>query len=82
MGNTHLALRDYARLHSKIHSGPNLHDNIMRKPLVTTILNQYHVYKGIKVFGEHGVAAVLKELKQLHERMVMEPKKRRQNDNE
>ena len=30
--------------------------------------------KGIKVFGELGVAAVLKELKQLHNRMVMDPK--------
>ena len=30
--------------------------------------------KGLKVFGEPGVAAVLKELKQLHERMVMYPK--------
>ena len=74
MGNNHLDLRDYARLHSKSHCRPNLHDNVMRNPPVTTILTQYHVSKGLKLFGEPGVAAVLKELKQLHERMVMEPK--------
>ena len=30
--------------------------------------------KGLKVFGEPGVAAILKELKQLHGRMVLDPK--------
>ena len=74
MGNTHLDLRDYARLHTTIHCGPNQHDNVMRNPVVTTILTQYHVSKGVKVFGEPGVATLLKELKQLHGRMVMEPK--------
>ena len=63
MGNTQLDLRDYARLHATIHSGPNQHDNLMRNPLVATILTQYHVSKGLTVFGEPGVAAVLKELK-------------------
>ena len=29
--------------------------------------------KRLKVFGEPGVAAVLKEMKQLHNRMVMDP---------
>ena len=29
--------------------------------------------KGLKVFGEPGVSTVLKELKQLHYRMVMDP---------
>jgi hypothetical protein len=30
--------------------------------------------KGLKIFGEHGVQAVKKEMLQLHERKVMEPK--------
>ena len=50
----------------------------MRNPLITTILAQYHMSKGLKVFGEPGVASVLKEIKQLHNRMAMEPK----NDDE
>ena len=75
MGNTHLDLREYAWIHATIHCGPNQHDNVMRNPLITTIITQYHVSKGLKVFGEPGVTAVLKELKQLHYRMVMEPKK-------
>ena len=74
MGNTHLDLREYARLHATMHCGPNQHDNVMRKPLITTIITQYHVSGGIKFFGDPGVSAVLKELKQLHDRMVMEPK--------
>ena len=51
MGNTHLYLRDYARIHLTIHCGTNQQDNVMRNPLVTTILYQYHVSKGLKVFG-------------------------------
>ena len=46
----------------------------MQNPLITTILTQYHVSKGLKVFGEPLVASVLEDLKQLHDRMVMEPK--------
>eukprot|EP00957_Ditylum_brightwellii_P144028 10974255-Ditylum_brightwellii.AAC.1 len=36
---------------------------------------QYHVSKGLKVFGKEGTDAVLSELKQLHEHMVMDPKR-------
>ena len=46
----------------------------MSDPLVTTILTQYHMSKGLKVFGEPGLAAFLKELKKLHNRMVTDPK--------
>ena len=74
MGNTHLDLRDYARIHTTIHCGKNQHNNVMRNLLITMILTQYHVSKGLKVFGEPRVSAVLKELKQLHDRMVMDPK--------
>ena len=74
MGSTQLDLRDYACPHVTIHCGPNQNDNVMLKPLITTILTQYHVSKGLKFFGDPIVAAVLKELKQLHGRMVMDPK--------
>ena len=39
-----------------------------------TILSQYSLKKGIRLFGEPGVDAVTKELKQLHDRGVIEPK--------
>ena len=74
MGNTHLDLRDYARIHATIHCGTNQHGNVMLNPLITMILTQYHVSKGLKVFSDPGVAAVLKDLKQLYNRMVMDPK--------
>ena len=74
MGNTYLDLRDYARIHATIHCGPNQHDNVMHNLLITMILTQYHVSKGLKVFGEPGVVTVLKELNQLHNRMVMDKK--------
>ena len=76
VGNIHLDLRYYPRVHMKIHFRPNLQDSLMHNPLITTILTQYHVYKGLKVFDESGVEAVLKELKQLHGRMVTKPKER------
>ena len=38
MGNTFLDLRDYARLHLTIYYVPDQHENVMRNPLVTTIL--------------------------------------------
>ena len=74
MGKTYLDLRDYTHLHATIHCGPNQHENVLRNPLITMILTQYHVSKGLKVFGEPGVSSVLKKLKQLHDRMVMDPK--------
>ena len=60
MGNTHIDLREYAWIHATIHCGPSQHCNVMYNPLITTILTQYHVSKGINYFGEPGVAAVLK----------------------
>eukprot|EP00957_Ditylum_brightwellii_P124665 9501520-Ditylum_brightwellii.AAC.1 len=38
-------------------------------------MTQYHVSKGLKVFGKEGTKAVLSELQQLHDRMVMNPQK-------
>ena len=63
MGNTHLNLRDYTRIHTTIHCGPNQHDNFMHNPLITMILTQYHMSKGLKFSDDTRVAAVLKELK-------------------
>ena len=40
MGNTHIDLSVYARIHATIHCGPNQHYNVMRNPLITTILTQ------------------------------------------
>ena len=74
MGDTHLYLREFAHLQVTIHCGPNRQDNLMHSPLVTTIHTKYHVYKVLKVFGEPSISSVLKILKQLHDRMVIDPK--------
>ena len=37
------------------------------------IMSQYSLKKGIQMFGEKGVDAVMSELKQLHDRRVIEP---------
>ena len=74
IGNTHLDLGDYVRIHANVHCGPSQHENVMRNPLITTILTQYHISKRLNVFGKPGGSAILKDLKQLHVRMVMYPK--------
>ena len=48
--------------------------NFMTNDIVTTILTQYHVSKGLKIYGQDGIDAVLKEMKQIHDRMVIDPK--------
>jgi hypothetical protein len=40
-----------------------------------TVMTQHSMKKGIEMFGEAGIDAVLAELKQLHDRKVLEPKK-------
>ena len=40
-----------------------------------TILNQYSIKKGLKVFGNKGEAAVRKELQYFHYHRVVKPKK-------
>jgi hypothetical protein len=37
-------------------------------------MTQHSLKKGIKAFGNAGIEAVLKELQQLHDRKVLEPK--------
>ena len=48
--------------------------NFMNNNIVTTTLTQYHVSKGLKIYGQDGIDAVLKEMKQIHDRMVIDPK--------
>jgi hypothetical protein len=43
-------------------------------PINHTIMTQYHVSKGLNVFGKEGTDAVMSELKQLHERLIPDPK--------
>ena len=38
------------------------------------MLTQYNVKKGLKIFGEAGAEAVVMEMKQLHDRGVIQPK--------
>jgi hypothetical protein len=63
-------LKEYAKMYAKIHCSLGVDDNtnFMTNKIVTTILTQHHVSKGLKVFGEKGVDAVLVEMKQLHDR--------------
>jgi hypothetical protein len=51
--------RDYGHLHTVLEH---------------TVLTQHNMRKGIELFGDDGVNAVLKELKQLHDRQVFETK--------
>jgi len=51
--------RDYGHLHATLE-----HTEMM----------QYNIKKGIKMFGDAGIKAVLTELQQLHNRKVLEPK--------
>ena len=52
--------RDYAHLHATLES---------------IVMTQYSMTQGIKLYGEKGVDSVLDELKQLHDRGVIEPRK-------
>ena len=38
-----------------------------------SMVQQYHLQKGLKKFGEKGYAAAHKEMKQLHDRVVFKP---------
>eukprot|EP00978_Attheya_sp_CCMP212_P002446 scaffold4998_cov27-Attheya_sp.AAC.1 len=50
--------------------------------LESTLMTQHSMKKGIKVFGQAGVDVVLSELKQLHDRKVLEPKSDDEMSNE
>ena len=52
----------------------------MHTTLENTVMTQHKIKKGIKLFGDAGIDAVLKELQQLHDRKVLEPPSKRQRD--
>ena len=63
-GNHNLRIRkpvDYSHLHANA-------------TLEQIALTRYTIKKGLKAFGEPGADAVVKEMKQLHDREVIEPK--------
>ena len=71
-----LSLQNYAHIYANLHCTLSVPDdkNVMTlDAVVNTILTQYHVSIGLKIFRNKGVEAVLKELCQLHDRMVMKP---------
>jgi hypothetical protein len=52
----------------------NVMYNAVEDPTDHTILSQYSMKKGLKVFSKRGANAMLTELQQLHNRKVMVPK--------
>eukprot|EP00957_Ditylum_brightwellii_P064063 4859920-Ditylum_brightwellii.AAC.1 len=75
MGKNDLSLPDYTRLYVSLHCQLGSQAaNIITCPTITTILTQYHVSHRLKVFGQPGVDAVLTELQQLHDQMVLKPR--------
>ena len=66
--------RDYSHLfaNTDTFTDVDVADNLETdEPLATP---QMSMKKGLKIFGKHGVEAVKKEMLQLHERKVMEPR--------
>ena len=61
--------RDYSHLFIETIDDEDVHDN--ESPLATP---QMSMKKGIQVFGEDRVAAIKKEMQQLHDQKVMAPK--------
>jgi hypothetical protein len=51
--------RDYSHLHADLEH---------------TVMTQYNVKKGLKIFGQAGADAVVEEMKQLHDRAVIQPR--------
>ncbi len=74
--------RDYSHLHTTLDNDNGnvvTLDNIMPLDdldftLETTAFTQHSVRKGLRLFGDRGIDAVIKELTQLHDRGVLEPK--------
>ena len=53
---------------------PRDYNNLMDTTLESTVMTQHSMKKGIQLYGEAGVEAVLDELQQLHDRKVIAPK--------
>ena len=49
-------------------------ENPITSVLVTTVLTQCHINKVIKKIGQPGLDVVVVELKQLHDRIVVDPR--------
>ena len=47
---------------------------MVEQDMQSILLSQLHVSKGLKKWGRRGESAVLKELKQIHDRKVLDPK--------
>ena len=73
--STEMSLNEYAHLYATLHCSLCISNNtnLLRTELVTTVITKYHVKKGIEIFIKDGVGTVLAELKQLHDRMVIDP---------
>ena len=72
--NATIRFENYAQIYAAIHkTGIPDNNNYMMSYLITTVLTQHHVSKGLKIYGDQGEKAVLQELQQLHDRMVIEP---------
>jgi hypothetical protein len=56
----------------KLHCEDGALSDKMDDPITRMALSQYGLNKGQKLFGQDGIDAVIKELKQLHDRKVME----------
>jgi hypothetical protein len=70
-------------MNEKYDNGSEYHNLRTRRPgdyshlhtmLKSTMVTQYSMKKGIKVFGPPGIDAMLKELKQMHDHKVIDPK--------
>ena len=68
LDNRDLCLKDHTHLYVTIYCIIGMADehNFMTSDIVTTDLPQYHVSKGLQIYGQKGIETVLKELKQLH----------------
>jgi hypothetical protein len=56
-------IRDYIHLHTELHCENGPSSNEMGDAITHTALSQYGVNKGLKMFGQDGSDAMLKELK-------------------
>ena len=72
MVDKNLSLTYFAYIYAKIHC-TEVCDNqhIMKIEMVSTILTQYHVSKCLNIFWQKKTDTVLKNLRQLHDIMVI-----------
>ena len=78
--NRYLNLQDITQTYATLHCNLGISDNhnVMMFEVVINILKQYHMSKRLKIFGNDCVWVLLKEFKQSHNIMVMEPVNSRQ----